>query len=213
MVYDHLAVGGNTSTVPSDFSIPSFPSNLPTPPKQIRNMVYWFYSTYEAIIQSSSTTTENNYAPAVSNLLSNSQTLIASFDQYCIHSFTASFLPTPTSTTSTALMVPLYTAIDYDSINNQGLSYLVQMSSSHYESLTPTTTVTRYVEPCIAVAQQGQASGGGSITQFSGVSRSWIDSAFTNVPHYGLRTILEGSPTVFSVKVLITCLVGVRNNV
>jgi hypothetical protein len=209
LIHSRLPVGSNTEMVSSDyFTTPSnFGTSLPRPPADWVNQISWISASYEAVLTTLPTSQENNYAFSISNCVAQTQQLVSNFDQYCIEEACITFLAAPSNTTANVQAVPLYTAIDYDNSTNNGLPFILSLSSCALCTLTPTTSIVRWCRPAV---ETGTSNGTALVA--GGVNRSWIDSAFLSVPHYGFRTFLEQSFANLRISVIITLIIGLKNS-
>lgn len=209
LIYSRLPVGQNTEIVSSDYFItPSnFGTSLPKPPADWVNQITWISASYEGIITTLPTNVETNYNFQISNCVAQTQQLVSNFDQYCIEEACITFLASPSNTTANVQSVPLYTAIDYDNSANAGLPFILSLGSCALCNLTPTTSVVRWCRPAV---ETGTSNGSALVA--GGVNRSWIDSAFLSVPHYGFRTFCEQSFANLRISVIITLIIGLKNS-
>jgi hypothetical protein len=134
--------------------------------------------------------------------------LLAAFDQYCIHSIVV----TLTSNANVTTPIRAWTAIDYDSVSSLGSKLLIQQfSTCAFASIAGdgTTSAERLLYPCLA----SQLTQGITPTP-SGVVRSWVDSGYPNVNHYGFRMIFDQwiNTGVGAVEVTFTAIMGFRNS-
>jgi hypothetical protein len=208
LVYSRCPSGSGTEIVATDYFAPRWGTSLPRPPADWVNRIHWFTTTYEAVITTLPTTQETNYSFQASSFTALAQSMISNFDQYCIEQVAVTFVASPSNASANVQSVPLYTAIDYDSIANNGLPFLLGFSSMSVCNLTPTTTTVRWLQPAIA----GEILSGTPSAVAASIQRNWIDSAFLNIPHYGLRTVLEQSFANLRISVIITAMVGCRNS-
>jgi hypothetical protein len=210
LVYSRCPSGAGTEIVASDYEQVQrlWGQSLPRPPADWVNAVHWFTTSYEAILIPLTTPTEANFAITASSFTALAQQLIQSFDQYCIEEVAVTFVASPTNNITLVQSVPLFTAIDYDNVTNNGLPFLLGLGSSAICNLTPTTTVVRWFQPAIAAELLSTVPSAVA----AGVQRSWIDSAFLNIPHNGLRTILDQSFANLRISVIFTVMVGCRNS-
>lgn len=210
LINSRRPTGATTEIVASDYlPRPSmWGQRLPRPPADWVNRVHWFTASYETILTPMPTNVESNFAPTVASFTALNQQLISTFDQYCFEEMSITFLAAPSQASANVQMVPLYTAIDYDNNTNTGLPFMLGLSSCALCCLSPTTTITRWCQPAIAseLLNQSAAAVG------AGVMRSWIDSTYLNIPHYGFKTILEQSLSNLRISCIVTVLVGCRNS-
>jgi hypothetical protein len=135
------------------------------------------------------------------------------FDQYCIYSVTVNVTPDYEGAGSTLYTFgSVATAIDYDNTTSLGGGFnaLLGYSSAVVAELNTGQSIQRYIKPCVAPALYNASAA------FSGygVSRMWIDSASTSVPHYGFRAIfVSNSVSGLSITYDVNYVIGLRNNI
>lgn len=199
------ATGSNTTTVSTDLVDRRQNMNIvQTPPKQIGNQIYWLkeLSTY-TFNTSTSTFTESNLSFTLSNLADAS--LVAGvFDQYCIYSVATSISVdgmSPTGVSATVL-----TALDYDNVANIGPTGISSYSNCSSALIGPSSSIVRYVKPCIALAAYT-----GTFTGYA-TQRSWLNCSSASINHYGQRIVVLQTNAVFAVRVVSEIVVGLRNH-
>jgi len=199
--------GSLTSTVRYDLSMRKQNFNLTqTPPKQIGNQIYWFKETvWFTFNTSTSTFFEQNFSFTL-NQLQDSSSIAAIFDQYCIYAVTANISIDTTTSNPQLCIVDLLSGIDYDSTSAIGPSGLQVYNTCNQARLTTDTSHARFVKPCIAPAVYN----GSTFTGY-GVSRSWLDSQSTNIPHYGLRFVFFQTNNVITIRASLEYVIGCRN--
>jgi hypothetical protein len=172
-------------------------------------MTYWVR---QSVVNSSAFSTsltvvsENNFQFMLTDL--NSITNYTSvFDQYCIYSVSATFTFAGLNPNSGAYTqsVPFFSAIDYDNVTNTGLAGLDQFSTFNESQITPSSSVVRYVKPCVALAAYTGTFNGFTTT------RLWLDCNSTSVAHYGLRTICGPTSVVINITAAFSYVLGFRN--
>jgi len=177
------------------------------PPANLSNQIFWWRVNLQNQYNLPGSTPPNevnfvtmlNQYPQYSNLTT-------VFDQYCIHSITATW--TMGVGTSSGNII-IHSAIDYDNVVALGnLSQLQPYSSHHVSMLTSAgASVTRYYEPCIAPLAVSS-----SLPLPALIARSWIDCGFPDVQHYGLRTMYEvSSGSTNTINLEFNIVVGFRN--
>jgi len=198
------ATGSTTSTVASDLIDRRQNMNLvQTPPKQIGNQIYWIKEIVTNTFATSTTTwVENNVAFTLSGL-NDYTSLVAVFDQYCIYSIAASFHVDGNS--STGVSASLLTALDFDNVSNLGPTGIVGFSNCSETLIGPSTSLVRYLKPCIALAAYT-----GTFTGYA-TQRSWLNCTSATVNHYGLRCIALQCAATFNIRVSYEYTVGFRN--
>jgi hypothetical protein len=208
-----MLTGSTTNLVASD--LVSRPQNfniVQSPPKNFFTQTYWTQLSVN-FIQASSTSAivENNISITI-NGFPGAAAYLATFDQYCIYSSTVNFayLQENSAVTSSVQNVRVHTALDYDNVANIGLNSLTSYSTYSVTELSPNTSVIRYVKPCVS----DSLIAGSSPQAGSGIQRRWIDSAFNNITHYGVRCIFGITAlSVVSIDEGISIVVGFRNGI
>jgi len=204
--WDHRPTGTTGSLIPPDDLSrrpPNFTANQ-TPPRTLRNQLYWVQESRTIQLLGPSGLYENNYSFQLSDL-SNASHLTALFDQYFIHSVLAIWTFGPSSSSSTA---QLYTAIDYDSTAAVGTVAAIQQFQSVLMSVVnPMLSVQRLIRPTVQSQLYNNASGSSP----AGVTRVWVDCDFNDVEHYGLRSIFENFATNQTAQLELVYTVGFRN--
>jgi hypothetical protein len=212
IIKSHLVTGSTTTLVSSDLR--SRPQNfniVQRPPRNLFTQTYW--TTLSNVVQvtsSVSAITEYNISFAA-NSFTGSAGYLATFDQYCIYMLIVNFayLQENSAVTSSVQNVRIHTALDYDNAANIGLNPLMSFSSYSASELGPNTSLVRSVKPCVSDTLYGSGT-----TTGSGLRRTWIDSAFPTIVHYGVRSIL-GQTVVSTVTIDIglTAIFGFRNGI
>jgi len=208
-----MVIGRGQVIVPNQDFTRRMPSWLlsQSPPRAIRNQIYWVQGKVQNTLAiSTSAPTESNYSFQFSDL-TDLVGLSAYFDQYCVYSVTMNITPDYEGAGSTLYTFgSVCTAIDYD--NNATIGSFAKVesfSSAVVCELNTGQSLQRYVKPCVAPAiyNSGAAFSG------YGVSRAWVDSSSTSVPHYGLRTIfISNTVSGLSVTFDANYIIGLRNN-
>jgi len=207
-------VGRGMVEVPSqDFGRrpPSWQLNQ-TPPRALRNQIIWVQGKTQAQLTiSNSAPTEHNLSFQFADC-TDLVGLAAFFDQYCLYSVTVNVSPDYEGAGSTLYTFgSVATAIDYDNVTNLGnLALVLAYSSCVVQELTSGQSLQRYIKPCVSPALYTSAAA------FSGygVSRMWVDSATTNVPHYGFRSFfVSNTVNGLSVTYDVNYVIGLRNNI
>lgn len=123
----------------------------------------------------------------------NSGSFTSLFDQYKIIKIEL-WLSAPVNGSGTA--GNFFSAIDYDAANSLTLTQIQQYSNvltspitnGHYHAFTPHVAVAAY--------------GGATFSAYSNVTSPWIDSNSPSVPHFGLTSVSEPTPSgTFSINV------------
>jgi len=186
IINSHKATGSNTTIVQSDVTFKRQNFNLvQTPPRQLSNQTYWIQSSTDFQLSASGTgPTEANFTFS-GGALADFSDYSSCFDQYCIYSVTCIF----SFMANAAQPIRLLTAIDYDSVANVGKLGIMEFGTYEFASLSNNgnTSLIRYIKPCIATSQNTSLA----IPLPSGVSRAWIDCAYSSIAHYGLRTVVD----------------------
>jgi len=207
----YMVTGSTTTIVKSD--LVSKPQNfniVQKPPRNMFTQTFWIQ-----LSQGDTTITSNLSAPVEANSvfamvnLNGASAYLAAFDQYCIYSVVTTYSYS-TESFSSSQNVRVHTALDYDSIATIGLPALQSFSTYEAFTIAPDTSGMRYIKPCIADFQVQ-----GTVTPVpSGVSRRWVDSGYSSVSHYGIRTILGPTPSgTVSVIIAVTAVIGLRNGI
>jgi len=204
------ATGSTTNVVSSDLRLKRQNFNIvSTPPRSLGNQTFWArLSLADLPVNASSTgIVENNLTFNASSFYGFSSAQ-AFFDQYCIYAITATF----SSTLSGSAPLHVYTAIDYDSIANIGIAGIQQFTSFNETILggNGADSLVRFLKPCIAP----QITNSSNLPVAAGVGRSWLDSAYPSINHYGLRIIVNQYPSSVTgaLNVTVSAVFGLRNN-
>jgi len=186
-------------------SMTSVPKSIP---RNVTSQVVWDVVKLDGVLTASATAVvENNFSYS---LAQHPQASIWTqlFDQWALPFFSIEFdsLTTPGDQTT----VPtLYTALDFDSANTiNTIANIEDFGSSEASVMQPSVRVLRSVRPSTknAVASSTstpQAVLGGPV---------WIDSSFTTIPHYGIRSMLSIS-SALQVKTTSTLYFCFRNSI
>lgn len=161
-------------------------------PRGISSQVVWDVVKIDGTITgSSSGIVETNFNFGLSNH-PQSTAWIALFDQWALPFFSVEFdSRTPPGFTTTTPM--LYTALDFDSGNNVGsIQAIEDYGSAEATSMEPAARVLRSIRPSTKGAVG--ASVGSPQAVLNGPV--WCDSAYTNIPHYGIRSIVSTTAPV-----------------
>jgi len=130
----------------------------------------------------------------------------ALYDQYRIIQATVNFIPGAGVTQSTAIN-NLITVVDYNDAVNLG----VPVNAVQYPSLmesNPGSFVERTVNPHMATAAYS-----GAFTSYTNQYGVWIDASSPSVQHYGVKYLVDTSPTAVTAAwtVLVQVVFQVRN--
>lgn len=176
-----------------------------SPPPGFQKKVTWLQSSL--LFTANFSTTNNWYANSFA--LSDIPTLAAfavSFDQYCIYAVKVRFLPKAT----TSVVGQFGSVIDFDNaVQPTSWQQLEDYGNFMSMSLVQGCCQERFIKPCVTPLVYNGAG-----TGFA-TARSWIDSANTGVPHYGVRYGIDnGGPLIaLQVGVEMTYVIGFRNNI
>jgi hypothetical protein len=204
----HSAGKANVLQVAADFArrVPSW-ALTQSPPKNINSQIYWVQTNSDngLSISSAVPTFLGQTFQATDSALTTA--LCASFDQYCIYAvyirltMQGAFGGTYSGT--------VVTCFDYDSVAALGsYSAYLQYNSADECPLTSPLSIERFLKPCVAAELYT-----GSVAGAYGVTRSWIDSASTSIPHYGFRAAFTGNVNAsLVVTVSWTSIFGFRNS-
>jgi len=205
---------GMAGTSAADHFIRSDLSMRPVPgmfkasiPKNMSNQIVWQRTSYQQYLTlSTSTSTEQNFAPTISGgFCQQYASWCVLFDQYFLHSFTVT-LANNAGEGSLGTLPQVYTAIDYDSSANLGsIGAISAYGSCNVTTLAPGASVTRFVQPCNASYLAATAG--------SGVARQWVDSSVTSILFYGIRTITAQVTVVSQLDITATLNWCFRNTV
>jgi hypothetical protein len=198
------ATGSTTTTVATDLIDRRQNMNIvQTPPKQISNQIYWMKELVIATVSTSTSTyVEANVAFSL-NQLNDYSNLTSVFDQYCIYSVAVSFSVDGNS--PTGVSVSLLTALDYDNIANIGPVGIANYTNCSETLIGPSSSLVRYVKPCIALAAY-TGSFGGFATQ-----RCWLNCNSPSIQHYGMRAVYLQTNASFLVRTVYEFVLGFRN--
>lgn len=182
---------------------------IQTPPKNFRAAIYWCESQVTVDYTITVAVNNENNIAFFANAVNLPTGFLTSFDVYCIYSVAVTFEVVVPSTSTAQYFGDIYTAIDYDNVNNIGsVSSLQQYSTIATHSLQIGRPVTRLIKPCVSPALFVSGASTGYTS-----ARSWVDGAYPNVPHYGLRTVIPNPPTSFTLRAVLNYVVGFRNTI
>jgi hypothetical protein len=203
-------LGGMNPTNRSDLAIkPPDNTNVPRSiPRNVQSLIAWDSVKINSLITGTSSIVETNFAASL-QAHPQSSSWSSLFDQWCIPQFTVEF-DSQIPPGATSIPPVLYTAIDFDNVNNLGsISSLEDYASCEARQLTTGVRTMRSVRPTVKVVQ-GVSGGSSSI---SGVSKAmWTDSAQITTLYYGVRSILGISPSTV-VNVTWTIWFAFRNQI
>jgi hypothetical protein len=204
------ATGSTTNMVSSDLRLKRQNFNIvQTPPRSLGDQTFWSRLSISDLSYNASGTgiTENNLVFNASSFYGFSAASTF-FDQYCIYAVTVTY----SATTSSGAPYHIYTAIDYDSVANVGVAGIQQFTSFNETILggNGQDSLVRFLKPCIAP----QVTNSSNLPIAGGVGRSWLDSAYSAVNHYGIRMIINqyGSSVTGAINGTVSAVFGFRNN-
>jgi hypothetical protein len=187
------------------------------PPKSVQNMIYWMQTSYLYNIALSASGAVTEYAKgfALSDF-PDGVSAASLFDQYCLYSVAARAWVEPTAANAIPVNSSLgriHSAIDFDSSGNYGTeAAIMRVGSCQSSELVYGKSYERFVKPTVQTI-----TGSSNSTSVSGTSssRSWINSAFQAVPHFGIRYLTAGNSNVATVPLFfaVTAIIGFRNNI
>lgn len=212
----HAAARGDVLTEPSDLTRKQASIKLTQrPPRAFLTSIYWIQEevTITNTLSSGGGVSESNFNFFLGQMPGASK-LAALFDQYCIYCVTLRVVLEPSLSTVVAQNVSygrIHTAIDFDSSTAVGSEVAIQEYGSVQTSeFLPGKSYERFVKPVVSVltgaSNSTSATGGG-------MDRLWVNSAFPNVPHFGIRILTAGntSATSPSFQIYLSYVIGVRN--
>lgn len=160
-------------------------------PRSLASQVIWDVVRITSVIQTSLTAiTETNFAFTFNSHPELTQ-WAALFDQWCIPQVAVTFasLEPPGSL---GVIPQLYTAVDFDNTTNLGAALtLLEFENAQSVALGSGMSHTRACHPCLKV---NLSSSGSS----AGVDKMWCDSANPGGTWFGIRSIVEATPTTVS---------------
>jgi hypothetical protein len=213
-IRSHMLTGTTTTVVKSD--LVSKPQNfniVQSPPRNLFTQTFWVQLSADNNFGSSTSAITEFNLPFTLSTLPGAGVYLAAFDQYCIYSVivTYAYLQENSAVTSSVQNVRIHSALDYDNVTNLGsITALQGFSTYSVSELAPNTSMIRFLKPCLATS----LAAGTTNTVGAGIQRSWVDSAFPAISHYGFRSIL-GITQLSSVSVTlgVTAIVGFRNGI
>jgi hypothetical protein len=182
-------------------------------PRNFLDQIHWVQSTIRDTVTSfgSSVIGENNQQFVANHNINDYSSYLSVFDQYCIYAaHVAVCQPNVVISSGSSSYGRIITAIDYDNVTALGSeTQLLQYNSASVTEIRPGFSHERVVKPCADTTMYVSGSAGYA------PARVWIDSASSNVPHYGIRVMTAGntSSSNFTLDVIVTVLVGFRNNI
>lgn len=205
-----IASGALNQIVESDYiQKPVNMQIVQKPPKNFRSAIYWSENQQTVDFTITVAVNNENNIAFFANATNVPSGFLTSFDVYCIYAVAVTLEVVVPSTSTAQFFGDIYTAIDYDNVNNIGaVGSLQAYSTCSTHSLQIGRPVTRFIKPCVSPALfvSGTSSGYSS-------ARSWVDGAYPNVPHYGLRTIIPNPPTTFTLRAILNYVIGFRNTI
>jgi len=186
------------------------------PPKRVQDQIYWVSKTNNVnlVLSTSGAVAETAFG-FVLNSMSEVSSYAALFDQYCIYAahtsarLEISNVPASPETS----FGRIYSAIDFDSDGSAGSETAIQeFSTCQGSELIYGKSYERFVRPTVAVV-----TGGSNSTGATGVTmtRSWVNTAFPSVKHFGIRYLTVGNNTATAqqVSIIYNMLIGFRNSI
>lgn len=172
-------------------------------PRNLRNQIHWFTSSYQISFNSSTATPVTGAFTFQLSSVNDYTSYQAVFDQYAIVAAVVRIIPDSSSAiTNTG---PLLTAIDYD----DATAPTSLLALREYATLVSTggrEAQTRVVYPRMAVAAYS-----GAFTSYAN-QRSWVDIASSSVQYFGLKYGIDTTTTAISYDVEISLVFCCRNN-
>lgn len=213
----HSGAAADVVSVPMDTKrgTPSW-NLIERPPVNFQRNIVWLTEESGIIhtLSSSGAVVESNLAPLLSTFVAVSQ-IASLFDQYCIYAIKARFvLDSQGQGAATALSYGrLHSAIDTDSTTNIGTETGIQRFSSVQSSeLVPGKSYERFCKPCVSLV-----TGSSNSTSNTGIvmTRQWLNSFLTSVPHFGIRFMTVGNQNVSTNTgvIYLSAVIGCRNNI
>jgi hypothetical protein len=207
---NHRPTGAVGTLVPPD-DIRRRPANMTAnqvPPYTLRNQIYWVQqSRHTTIVGTGTQPVEVNFSFSLADL-PDASNLTALFDQYYLHSVLAIFTFEALNESTLSVVPTLYTAIDYDSANTISTVAAIEQYQSVLMSVCDRQqSVQRYVRPCIANAAYNSSSN----LVAAGVARSWLDCDYSNILHFGIRTMTTNIALNAIINVEFVYTFGFRN--
>jgi hypothetical protein len=208
----HAATRADVLTVPADYknNIRNW-SLRQSPPKNFVRAVHWITSTIRGSFSTNTTgvPVEANQSFILNQNVSDYSSYASVFDQYCIHSAVVRLTPQASTGGSNQTYGRLITALDYDNVANLGSeTLLLQYNTAVETELVIGKSMERAVRPALAPALWS----GGAFSGY-GVSRMWLNSTSTGVPHYGVRIMVVGAGNQIAMDYIVTVIVGFRNDI
>jgi len=197
--------GSNTSTVASDLIDRRQNMNIiQVPPRQVGNQIYWLKELVTSTLNTSTTTyIENNVSFTLSGL-NNYSGLVSVFDQYCIYSVAISI--SVDGSAPVGVSASVLTALDYDNTSAIGPTGIASFNNCSETLIGPSTSLVRYVKPCIALAAYT-----GTFTGYA-TQRCWLNSNSPSINHYGFRLVVLPTNATFSLRIVYEYTCGFRNS-
>jgi len=177
------------------------------PPRNFFTQTFWCEFSFDTNLAINAVTVGEFNIAFVASAFSGGSYMLAAFDQYCIYSVVATYALIQSADTA----VRIYTALDYDSTSNIGKVGIQAFSTFNATLLNSTDSLVRFVKPCIAPTVSNTTP----LDQSAMVARCWLDTAYPNIPHYGLRTVIDiGSTSIATaITVSYTAVFGFRNSI
>lgn len=172
-------------------------------------MPHWVQDSYETTISISNSSPTYYGLAFLLNAFNALNNMVSYWDQYCIYSavvriYTGYVASQPYS------LGEITTCLDFDNITSLGSyqSYL-DYSSAVECVLMPGKSYERFLKPTVAAEVYN-----GSASTAYGLTRSWIDSGSSAIPHYGFRAAFQNNGlSGAAVVVSVTVIAGFRNSI
>jgi hypothetical protein len=195
--------GPLTITVPEDLaSAPRSWSFTQKPPKNFLGQTHWFQGTLTSTVNTGTTgPTETNQLFYLS-LFDVGSGIAAAFDQYAFYCVTVTV--TPGTNISIGTNPRVWSAIDYDNVNNIGVAGIQAFGSCTCTTLSNNSSVERFVKPCVDPSLYAGGYGAG---------RFWVDSGSPTVQHFGVRLIFEPTNSNEGMNITIKAVIAARSNI
>lgn len=126
------------------------------------------------------------------------------FDQYFIHSFSVAIewnLPPGGTGQGQVYMAP-----DFDNLTNLGsIAAIEAYNGCKVFNLKPGAVTSLCCAPCAGSSVGSQT--------LSGLNRQWLDCAYPNITHYGIRSIVASVPATYTGVPVVTMVVAFRSGI
>lgn len=174
-------------------------------PKQVRNLIHYFKSSYDTQWVSSTTVATFQALYFTLSNVTDAGSYETIFDEYAIQAACIRIIPIQGPNATNTLEGTLWTVLDHDDANVLASTTAAQEYSSVMIT-RGTQGQTRVVYPRLA-----EASYSGAFTSFTN-TRAWCDVASPNIQHYGLKAAIGASTTATLYQVEVDLYFCCRNN-